>query len=368
MRRRAFLTAMTASKELAQYGLGRGGAGARVLGSLGAATGLCASAAIGAPKIMKPKVLKKGDTVGFVTPSTYVSSPDEIATALRTAEYFGLKVKMGPNVRKRAGYLGGSITERAGDVNAMFADAEVKAIFAIRGGYGSAQILPALDYDAIAKNPKIFQGYSDITAMHLAIHQKTGLVTFHGPVMLSGFTPYTIEHFRRALFETKPIGSVTNPAESNPLRPNHTLRTVKGGKARGPIVAGNLTLISTTMGTPYEIDTRGKILCIEDVGEEPYSMDRMLTQLRLSGKLDAAAGVVFGECSRCAPRDYRPGFDSNFSLGEIVDDILGGLRIPVLAGLTFGHTADQLTLPLGCMAALDADAGTLTIEESGVVD
>lgn len=316
--------------------------------------------------MIRPKVLKKGDTVGLVTPSTYVSSPDEIATAVRTAEYFGLKVKMGANVRKRNGYLGGSIAERAADVNAMFADPEVKAIFAIRGGYGSAQILPALDYEAIARHPKIFQGYSDITAMHLAIHQRTGLVTFHGPVMLSGFSSYTIEHFRRALFETRPVGAVSNPAESNPLRPNHTLRAVRGGVATGPIVAGNLTLISTTMGTPYEIDTRGKILCIEDVGEEPYAMDRMLTQLRLAGKLDAAAGIVFGECARCTPREFRPGFDSTFSLGEIVDDILGGLKIPVLAGLTFGHTADQLTLPLGCRATLDADKGTLTIEEAGV--
>ncbi len=316
--------------------------------------------------MMKPKVLKKGDTVGFVTPSTYVSSPDEIASALRTADYFGLKVKMGPNVRKRTGYVGGTIAERAADVNAMFADPEVKAIFAIRGGYGSAQILPELDYGLIARNPKIFQGYSDITAMHLAIHQKTGLVTFHGPVMLSGFTPYTIDHFRRALFSAKPIGAVTNPAESNTMRPNHPLRTVRGGKARGPLIAGNLTLISTTMGTPYEIDTRGKILCIEDVGEEPYSMDRMLTQLRLAGKLEQAAGIVMGECARCTPREFRPGFDSTFSLGEIVDDILGGLKIPVLAGLTFGHTADQLTLPQGCAAELDADRGTLTIEESAL--
>ncbi|MBM3783780.1 MAG: LD-carboxypeptidase [Acidobacteria bacterium] len=325
-----------------------------------------AAAASAAPpaKLLKPRALRKGDTVGLVTPSTYVSSPDEVATAVRTAEYFGLRVKMGANVRKKAGYLGGSIAERVADIHAMFADRDVAAVFAIRGGYGSAQILPALDYGLIARNPKIFQGYSDITAMHLAIHQRTGLVTFHGPVLLSAFTHYTIEHFRRALFETKPIGSVTNPVEANTLRPNHTLRAVRGGKARGPIVAGNLTLISTTMGTPYEIDTRGKILCIEDVGEEPYSMDRMLTQLRLAGKFDQAAGVVFGECSRCTPREFRPGFDNSFSLGEIVDDILGGLKIPVLAGLTFGHTADQLTLPLGCMATLDADAGTLQIEEA----
>lgn len=317
--------------------------------------------------MINPKALRPGDTVGFVTPSTYVSSPDDIATALRTAEYFGLKVKMGANVRNRRGYLGGTIAERAADVNAMFRDPEVKAIFAIRGGYGSAQILPELDYGAIAKNPKIFQGYSDITAMHLAIHQKTGLVTFHGPVMLSGFSDYTVEHFKRALFETKPLGMLTNPPEKNTLRPNHTLRAVRPGTARGPLIAGNLTLIATTMGTPYEIDTKGKIVCIEDVGEEPYSMDRMLTQLRLAGKLDQAAGIVIGECARCTPRDYKPGFENNLSLGEVVDDILGGLKIPVLAGLTFGHTSDQLTLPLGCIATLDAGKGTLTVEEAGVV-
>jgi muramoyltetrapeptide carboxypeptidase len=330
---------------------------------LAAAAGVSAGAA---KPMLKPKALRPGDTVGFVTPSTYVTSPDDIATAVRTAEYFGLRVKMGPNVRNRRGYLAGTIAERAADLNAMFRDPEVKAIFAVRGGYGSAQILPALDYGAIARNPKIFQGYSDITALHLAIHQTTGLVTFHGPVMLSGFSNYTVEHFKRALFETKPLGMLTNPPESNTLRPNHTLRAVRPGAARGPLIAGNLTLISTTMGTPYEIDTKGKILCIEDVGEEPYSMDRMLTQLRLAGKLDQAAGIVFGECARCTPRDYRPGFENNLSLGEVVDDILGGLKIPVLAGLTFGHTADQLTLPIGCTATLDAGKGTLTVEEAGV--
>jgi len=131
-------------------------------------------------------------------------------------------------------------------------------------------------------------------------------------------------------------------------------------------VGGNLTLISTTMGTPYEIDTRGRILLLEDIDEQPYSIDRMLTQLRLAGKLDAAAGVIFGECNACRPSDYKPAFESTLSLGEVLDEILGKLRIPVLSGLTFGHTDDQLTLPLGVMAALDADKGELVIEEAGV--
>jgi len=160
---------------------------------------------------------------------------------------------------------------------------------------------------------------------------------------------------------------VTNPPDSDPLRPEHALRTVRPGRARGPLLGGNLTLISTTMGTPYEIETSGRILFLEDVDEQPYSIDRMLTQLRLAGKLDAAAGVIFGECQDCRPRDFKPAYESTLSTGEVVDEILGRLRVPVLSGLTIGHTDDQLTLPLGVMAELDTGKGELTIEESGVV-
>lgn len=277
--------------------------------------------------------------------------------------YFNLKAKWGRNVRKKSGYLGGTIEERLDDLHDMFRDPEVKAVFALRGGYGSAQILDGIDYNLIRANPKIFLGYSDITAMHLAIHQKTGLVTFHGPVVLSHFTEFTQQHFRKALFDAAPIGSVTNPRESNPLRPEHTLRVIRPGKARGPLIGGNLTLISTTMGTPYEIDTRGRILFIEDVDEEPYRIDRMLTQLRLAGKLNQAAGIIFGECADCRPKDYKPSFNSTFTLGELADIFFGGLPIPVLSGLTIGHTNDQLTLPIGVMATLDADKGELVIEE-----
>jgi muramoyltetrapeptide carboxypeptidase len=316
--------------------------------------------------LIRPHVLRTGDTVGLITPSTFVSDPDTLATAERTMKYFGLQAKWGKNVRKKSGYLGGTIDERLDDLHEMFRDPDVKAIFALRGGYGAAQLLDRIDYSLIKSHPKIFLGYSDITALHLGIHQKTGLVTFHGPVVLSRFTPFTQEHFRQALFETKAIGAVTNPPESNPLRPEHTLRTVRPGRARGPLIGGNLTLVSTTMGTPYEIETRGKILFIEDVDEEPYRIDRMLTQLRLAGKFDAAAGLIFGECEDCRPKDFKPSFNSTFTLGEIVDNILGGLKIPVLSGLTFGHTNDQLTLPLGIMATLDADKGELVVEEPAV--
>ena len=336
-----------------------------VLSALGAAA--FARPFSAAERLIKPKALKPGDTVGLITPATYVSDPDRIALAERTIRYFDLKSKMGRNVRKRSGYVGGSPEERLADLHDMFRDPDVKAVFCIRGGYGSAHLLDRIDYDLIRRNPKIFLGYSDITSLHLAIHKRTGLVTFHGPVVLSRFTGYTQKHFRAALFEAKPLGALTNPLESEQLRPLHVLRTVRPGKARGQLTGGNLSLIAATMGTPYEIETKGKILFIEDVGEQPYEVDRMLMQLRLAGKLQAAAGIIFGECSECVPRQFQPSFESTFSLGEVIDAMLGDLKIPVLSGLTIGHTTDQLTLPLGLMASLDADKGELNVEEAAVV-
>lgn len=319
------------------------------------------------PALIKPKVLRPGDTVGLITPATAVTDPDAIAKAERTAKFFGLKPRFARNVRKRSGYLGGSIAERIADIHEMFSDPEIRGVFCMRGGYGAGQLLDKIDYDVIRRNPKIFVGYSDITTLHLAIHKRTGLVTFHGPVMSSAFTPYTQEHYRKALFSTDALGTLTNPNESNALRPSHMLRTVRPGKARGRLIGGNLSLVAATMGTPFEVDTRGCILFIEDVDEQPYSVDRMLTQLRLAGKFDQAAGLVFGECADCRPREYKPSFDSTLSLGEVIDSILGDLKIPVFYGLTIGHTDDQLTLPEGVQATLDADKGTLTIEEPAVI-
>ncbi len=317
-------------------------------------------------QLIRPPALREGDTVGLITPGTYVSDPDRLALVVRTVKYFGLRPKLGRNVGQRTGYLGGTDQQRLDDLHAMFRDPEVKAVFAIRGGHGSAHLLDGIDYSLLRANPKIFLGYSDITCLHLAIHKRAGLVTLHGPLMISAFTDYTQKWFRRALFSTEPLGVVTNPPETNQLRPAHTLRTVRPGKARGRLIGGNLSLVIRTMGTPFEIDTRGRILFIEDVDEQPYSIDGMLTQLRLAGKLDAAAGIVFGECSDCRPRDYKPSFESTFSVGEVVDQILGKLSIPVLSGLTIGHTDDQLTLPLGPMATLDADKGELVIEEAAL--
>ncbi|MDX2033825.1 MAG: LD-carboxypeptidase [Blastocatellia bacterium] len=336
------------------------------LGAMGAAGILAGGERAGQAAIVRPRRLRAGDTIGLITPATPVSDPEALQRVTRTVEYFGLRAKWGRNVARKSGYFGNPVEGRLEDLHQMFRDPEVAAVMPIRGGYGAPQLLDRIDYDLIRRNPKVFVGYSDITALHLAIHQKTGLVTFHGPNIDSRFTEYTIEHYRKALFEAAPLGAIGNPRDSNPLRPQHTVRAIRPGKATGRLIGGNLTLISTTMGTPWEIDTRGAILLLEDIGEEPYRIDRMLTQLRLAGKLQQAAGIVFGECADCAPSEFRPFVAAGFSLGESLDALLGDLRIPVLFGLTIGHTADQLTLPLGIRATLDTDKGTLTVEESGV--
>ena len=317
--------------------------------------------------LIRPRALRPGDAVGLVTPATEVPDPDRLALAEHTIKYLGLRMKRGRNVGRRFGTYRESVEARLDDLHAMFRDPEVRGVFAIRGGYGSAHLLDRIDYDLIRRNPKVFVGYSDITAMHLAINRHARLVTFHGPIVLSRFTDYTQQHFRKALFETAPLGTLTNPPESNALRPTHTLRTVRPGTAIGALAGGNLSLVVSTLGTPYEIDTRGKILFLEDVEEQAYSIDRMLTQLRLAGKFKEAAGVIWGECDGCGPRDYKPSTVLPFTVGEVVDNLLGTLPIPVLSGLTIGHTNDQLTLPLGVAATLDASAGTLDIMEAGVV-
>ena len=324
-------------------------------------------AAMQVKELIKPGALKEGDTVALITPSTEVIDPDRLLLAQQTLRYFGLRPVLGKNVGRRTPDYKHSIAARLDDLHEAFSNKNIKAIFAVRGGYGSGHILDRIDYSLIRNNPKIFLGYSDITAMHLAIHKRTGLITFHGPVAVSEFTPYTQQSFRKALFENRPIGKLTNPEEGSKLRPNHNLRTVVDGKATGQLIGGNLSLISTLMGTEFEIDTKGKILFIEDVDEQPYNLDRMLTQLRLAGKFTDAAGIIFGECADCRPRDYKPSFASNYSLGEVVSNIFGDLKIPVLYGLTIGHTDDQLTLPEGLPAVLDANNGTLEIKESAVL-
>jgi muramoyltetrapeptide carboxypeptidase len=247
----------------------------------------------------------------------------------------------------------------------MFADPSVAGVFCLEGGYGTERLLSGIDYELLRKNPKILLGYSDITGLHLAITKKAGLVTFHGPVATGSLPPWSLASLKKALFSAEPIGELTNPPEDDQNWPAFPLHTVSAGKARGAVAGGNLTLVSTTMGTPFEIDARGKILFLEDTGEAPYRVDRMLTQLKLAGKLQEAAGIVWGTCTECTPA--KSSFEVNLSVSDLLDEILGDLGKPVLAGLVFGHTKEKATLPIGVEAELDAGAKRVAIVEPATV-
>lgn len=323
------------------------------------------SAPVAAAPLLKPRALKPGDTVGLVAPASYTFDLWRLDDAAARVRALGLEPKFGKHVRGRRGFLSGTDEERVEDLHEMFADRTVAAIFSLQGGYGTPRLLDRLDYGLIRRNPKILLGYSDITGLHLAISKKSGLVTFHGPNMLGSLPPRTLESLKKALFAAEPIGEVTNPEEADPLNVEFPLRTVAAGVARGRMTGGNLTLIAHTMGTPYEIDTAGRILLLEDTGEAPYRIDRMLVQLRLAGKLQSAAGIVFGSCTDCGPS--RSSFEISLSLSDVLQELLGSLGKPVLAGILFGHTREKAIIPIGVEAELDAGARKLTILEAATV-
>jgi muramoyltetrapeptide carboxypeptidase len=312
-------------------------------------------------QIIKPRSLKEGDTVGIISPATAVTSPEDIEQATSVLKLMNLKPIFPKNFFSKEGYKTRSPKLRADDVNEMFANQDVKAIFCIRGGYGSGGILPFLDYKIIQNNPKIFVGYSDITAMHLAINKITGLSTLHGAVLLSDFEGNTFDLLKKALFTNEPLGVIANPT-SNSIKNENQTRTIISGSAKGQLLGGNLSLIVSLMGTKYEIDTNNKILFLEDVGEEPYRVDRMLTQLKLAGKFDNIAGLVFGKCQDCSQKSVPAVWDYN--LAEVLDFQLKDINKPVFYGLLIGHTSIQYPLPLNVEANLDADKRNLTIVES----
>ena len=315
--------------------------------------------------VVKPRVLRPGDTVGLIAPASYTFDLWRLDDAAARVEALGLVPKFGKHARGRRGFLSGTDEERLEDLHEMFADRTVAAVFALQGGYGTPRLLDRIDYDLVRRNPKILLGYSDITGLHVAISRRSGLVTFHGPNMVGRLPPRTLDLLKKALFSAEPIGEVTNPDEADPLNVEFPLRTVTPGTARGRITGGNLTLICSTMGTPYEIDTRGRILLLEDTGEAPYRIDRMLVQLKLAGKLQEAAGIVFGTCTDCDPS--RSSFELSLSLSEVLMEVLGSVGKPVMAGLLFGHTREKATIPIGVEAEMDAAAKRLTIVEAATV-
>ena len=303
----------------------------------------------------------------MVAPSAAPNEPERIRFAIDTVESLGFKVKPGAHLYDRDGYLAGSDAARADDLNTMFADDGVDAIWCVRGGYGASRILPALDYALMRRKPKALIGYSDITALHVAIHRHAGLVTFHGPVAFRAFTPYSLGELKRVLWtgETPVRLGGPPPFERAEGRVDweNRVATLVPGKARGRLLGGNLCLMSHLCGTPYFPDLRGAILFLEDVEEAYYRIDRMLTQIWLSGALAGVAGVAFGKFTNCNP---SPFFLQNRPLDDVLAERCRALGVPAISGIMVGHIDDQTTLPLGCQAELDADAGTLTLLEPGV--
>jgi muramoyltetrapeptide carboxypeptidase len=313
---------------------------------------------------IKPKRLKKGDTVGLISPGGFISEK-ELNESIANLENLGFKVQPGEAVLGKHGYLGGNDKQRADDMNKMFADSKIDGIFCSRGGYGCSRILPLLDYKLIKNNPKALIGYSDITALFYGIYAKTGLVGFHGPVGISTFNEYSVNLFRDVMMSPKKETVLLNAEETN-TAPEYQREFVRSGTAEGILGGGNLSIVVSLIGTPYDVDSKDKIFFIEEVSEEPYRVDRMLTQMIQAGKFDNAAGIALGVFSKCHPRESISGIGNSFSLMEVIYDRLFDLGIPVVYGMSFGHITNKMTLPFGVKTKLDVDNYSLTLLEPAV--
>jgi muramoyltetrapeptide carboxypeptidase len=310
---------------------------------------------------MKP--LPKGGTIGVAAPASPYDARSEVLRGVEWWESQGYGVKLAEGVYARDDYVAGDAQQRAADLNALFADPEVDVVQALQGGYGSAQTIPYLDFDAIAANPKPLVGFSDITALHVAIARRTGLPTVYGNGLTGVGDPEATEFTRTRLVEVL-SGNATGPVPPNPDDPY--VRVIRGGSVTAPLLGGCLWLILHTMGTPWEVDLDGAIFFFEDYKAPPYYVDGMLTQLKHAGKLDGVVGVVVGEMELCDWGDLRPASDwaRSRSLEDVLEEHLEPLGVPVLYGQPLGHGKHLAALPLGVRYTLDADSRSLTVDES----
>ncbi|MEW6511162.1 MAG: LD-carboxypeptidase [Bacteroidota bacterium] len=301
-----------------------------------------------------PPRLRRGDLIGIVAPASPLEDPSRLDLGVRYLEQLGYRTLTGDSVSHRAGYLAGTDDDRLNDFHAMFRNKNVKAVFCVRGGYGSPRLLSRIDYRLIARNPKILVGYSDITALHLAIWTKTGMVTFHGPMlgvdMAGEMDPFAEERFWRLVTSPERRRTIADGG-IGAIALNH-------GLSSGRLLGGNLSLVVSILGTPFQPEFRRAILFLEEIGEEPYRVDRMLTQLRNAGILRKASGIGFGMFSDCGPKDpSKP----SFTVDQVLREAASASHGPVLSGLPFGHDHRMITLPVGVRARLDAEAGSLEL-------
>lgn len=305
---------------------------------------------------IKPPALKAGDTVAITSPAGAVWDADQIETFTNILKSFGFNVMQGKTLKEKFGYFAGTDELRANELNEFFADKKIKGIFCMKGGWGCARILDKLNYDVIQKNPKVIIGFSDITALLLAITTKTGLITFHGPVGNSGWNDFTKNIFTNVVMATKTFAFPSNPATEDKIL------TINPGKVSGELVGGNLTVLSALIGSVYLPAWKNKILFLEEAKEEPYSIDRMLTQLKLCGILNSISGFVFGKCAKCLAEEPLKAF----TFHEVILQHLQPLKIPAFYGAMIGHIENKLTVPLGISATMDADKGIIYLEENSV--
>jgi muramoyltetrapeptide carboxypeptidase len=319
-----------------------------------------------------PPALKKGDVIAVVAPA---SCPEEdkqtIARGIKMLVQKGYRVRISPNLMTRYGYLAGTDSDRAQAFMDAWMDPEVKAVWCYRGGFGCTRILDRLNYSAIKENPKILIGMSDVTALHAAIIKETDMITFLGPNINAVFgkdeksdSLYN-ENQLWKMISNENSGKAQSQTIPNPKTfpvPGQPVMTIKSGVSRGRLAGGTLSLVTSLMGTPWEIDTKGKILVLEEVDEEPYRIDRMLCQLKLAGHLDNLSGLIL--CSWKACREKRP--DKSLSLEHVFKEYFEKVSYPVLLGFPSGHIIDQATLPLNALVEFDAAKKTLRLLEEPV--
>ena len=314
--------------------------------------------------IRKSPRLRPGDVVGLIEPAGFTDDEFDLRLVEENVRVMGLVPKAAPHLLQRYGYLAGKDEARAADVNAFYADEAVRAVFAVRGGWGCARILPHLDFDRIRANPKLLIGFSDITALHLAFAARAGFATVHGPNAASSWGELSWNSFRELAFEAgTPLYRNPEATDDRLVQTRWRTRTLRAGKASGRLLGGNLTVLAALAGTPYLPDFDGAILFLEDVAEAKYRIDRMLTQLALAGILRRVAGVIFGQCTDC--RASTPSY-GGFTLSQVLKQHLEPLGVPAFQGALIGHVANQFSIPVGIRAEMDAEAGTIRILEPAV--
>ena len=311
-------------------------------------------------KALKPKKLESGDVIGIISPASSPDKLEKIENGVKYLEKLGYRVEIGKNVGKVHGYLAGSDDDRLSDLHEMFKNKNVKAIFSIRGGYGAGRLLDKIDFNLIKKNPKIFVGYSDITSLQLAILKKTGLISFAGPMLATDFSgdvnEFAEENFWKVITSSKKIGKLHNPRDEK-------FYAISSGRGEGPILGGNLAVLSSLMGTEYLPNFKNSILMLEDIGESPYRIDRLLNQFKLAKVLDTVNGIILGRFVDCYEKDKSK---DTIKLNEVIEHYFSNLKIPVLYSFSHGHIKENITVPLGVNCKLNTSRGFIEVLENAV--